>query len=86
MPSGPKFKKLPIEKNLPDPGADLKDYYYTTKELSGLLNLAVSTLSGYRHSGVGPKYVLIGHRTCRYAKADVVAYIAERERLSTSEY
>ena len=86
MPSGPKFKKLPIEKNLPDPGAGLQDYYYTTKELSGLLNIATSTLSGYRRSGSGPKFISLGYRTCRYAKADVLAYIADRARLSTSKY
>ena len=62
------------------------EYYYTTKELSGLLSLATSTLSGYRRSGVGPKYISIGYRTCRYARSDVQAYMKERERQSTSEY
>ena len=86
MPRGPQFKKLLIDKNLTDPGADVEEYYYTTKELSGLLNISASSLSGYRRSGVGPKYVSIGYRTCRYAKADVVAYMEERARMSTSEY
>ena len=85
MPSGPCFKKLTLEKNLPDPGAGLQEYYYTTKELSGLLNIATSTLSGYRRAGTGPKYISFGYRTCRYARADVTAYMEERTRLSTSE-
>ena len=85
MPRGPQFKKLLIDKNLPDPGADLEEYYYTTKELSGLLNISPGSLSGYRRAGIGPKYILFGYRTCRYAKADVVAYMEERARMSTSE-
>ena len=85
MPSGPKFKKIVIDKNLPDPGKGSEDYYYTTKELSGLLNIAPSTLSGYRRAGNGPKYISFGYRTCRYAKADVLAYMEERTRNSTSD-
>ena len=85
MPSGPSVKKRTLEKNLPDCGAGLQEYYYTTKELSGLLNIATSTLSGYRRAGTGPKYISFGYRTCRYAKADVAAYMEERTRLSTSD-
>ena len=70
----------------PDLEGGDEEYYYTTKQLSGLLSLATSTLSGYRRSGVGPKYISIGYRTCRYARSDVQAYMKERERQSTSEY
>ena len=69
----------------PDLEGGAEEYYYTTKELSGLLNLAPSTLAGYRRSGVGPKYISLGYRTCRYARAEVLAYIAEHARMSTSD-
>ncbi len=62
-----------------------EEYYYTTKELSGLLNLAPSTLAGYRRAGVGPHYISLGYRTCRYARTEVLAYMAERVRMSTSD-
>ena len=69
----------------PDLEGGPEEYYYTTKELSGLLNIAPSTLAGYRRSGVGPKYISLGYRTCRYAKTEVLAYMAERARMSTSD-
>jgi len=69
----------------PDLETGAEEYYYTTKELSGLLNLAPSTLAGYRRSGVGPRYISLGYRTCRYAKTEVLAYMAERARMSTSD-
>lgn len=85
MPSGPSLKKLSLDKNTPAPGDGLDEYYYTTKDLSGLLNLSPSTLSGYRRAGNGPAYVVFGYRTIRYPRAEVLAYMAERERLSTSD-
>jgi len=72
-------------KAIPDLESGVEEYYYTTKELSGLLNLAPSTLAGYRRSGVGPKYISLGYRTCRYARTEVLAYMAERARMSTSD-
>ncbi len=78
------FNKRP-SKTIPDLENGTEEYYYTTKELSGLLNLAPSTLAGYRRSGVGPKYISLGYRTCRYARTEVLAYMAERARMSTSD-
>lgn len=85
MPIGPKFKTVKIDKNLPDPGKNQDDYYYTTKELSGFLNISESSLRGYRRTGNGPKFTTLGYRNCRYAKTDVLEYIAQRQRLSTSQ-
>ena len=85
MPRGPQFKKLTLDKKVLDPGADHQEYYYTTKELAGLLNVSPSTLSYYRTQGVGPKFRRIGYRSCRYLKTDVLAYLTEREGLMGSD-
>jgi hypothetical protein len=80
-------KTSPSDKTrvVPDLETGEKEYYYTTKELSGLLNLAISTLAGYRRAGVGPNYISLGYRTCRYARSEVLAYMNERARMSTSD-
>ena len=70
---------------LPDPAEGLEDYYYSTKELSGLLNISPSTLSDYRRQGIGPQYIQVGYRTCRYPKAEVYKYLEENRRNSTSD-
>ncbi len=85
MPRGPQFRKLTLDKKVAEPGADQQEYYYTTKELAGLLNISPSTLSYYRTQGVGPKFRRIGYRSCRYLKTDVQAYLAEREGLMGSD-
>lgn len=64
---------------------DEQEYYYTTRELSGLLGVSPSTLSGYRRAGVGPKFIVFGHRTLRYARSDIQTYMREKVRQSTSE-
>ncbi len=69
---------------LPTPALDLKEHYYTPKELSGILNLSMSTLAEYRRNGLGPQYISVGYRSCRYAKTEVLKYIDERTRASTS--
>jgi len=63
---------------------DLKDQYYTTRELSSILNLSMNTLADYRRKGIGPKYISVGYRSCRYAETEVLKYIEERTRASTS--
>ena len=85
MPRGPQFRKLSLDKKVPDPGAEHQEYYYTPKKLAGLLNVSPSTLSYYRQQKIGPKFRRIGYRSCRYLKTDVQAYLAEREGLSTAE-
>lgn len=62
-----------------------EDFYYTSQELAGLLGISPSTLSGYRRQGSGPKFLTLGHRTVRYARKDVLAHMAEKAQLSTSQ-
>ena len=66
------------------PVCDLKDNYYTSRELSGILSLSMNTLAEYRRKGIGPKFILVGYRSCRYAKEEVLKYIEEMTRASTS--
>ena len=68
----------------PTPAFNLENCYYSTRELSGLLNISMSTLADYRRKGIGPQYISVGYRSCRYAKTEVLKYIEERTRASTS--
>ena len=85
MPRGPQFRKLSLDKKVPDPGAEHQEYYYTPKELAGLLNVSPSTLSYYRQQKIGPKFRRVGYRSCRYLKSDVLAYLEEREGVLASD-
>lgn len=60
------------------------DNHYTSRELSDLLNIAMSTLASYRRKGIGPKYVVLGYRSYRYSKEEVARYLEEMTRASTS--
>ena len=62
----------------------LTDQYYSTRELAGILGISMSTLAGYRRQGIGPKYIAFGYHTYRYARAEVLKYLEERTRASTS--
>lgn len=63
---------------------ELKDKYYTPRELSDILGISMNTLAEYRRRGTGPKYIAFGYHTYRYARAEVLAFIEERTRASTS--
>jgi hypothetical protein len=63
---------------------ELKDQYYTSRELADILGISMNTLADYRRRGTGPKFIAFGYHTYRYAKADIFAYLEERKRASTS--
>jgi len=69
---------------LETPACDLKDQYYTTRELSEILGLAMSTLAEYRRKGIGPKYIAVGYRSYRYPRSEILAFIEEQTCASTS--
>lgn len=66
------------------PACDLTDQYYSTRELANILSVSMSTLAQYRRMGIGPKYIAFGYHTYRYARAEVLKYLEERTRASTS--
>lgn len=63
---------------------DLDRDYYTSRGLSNVLHLSMSTLAEYRRKGIGPKYIAVGYRSYRYSKEEVLKFINERTRASTS--
>ena len=63
---------------------ELKDQYYSPKELADILGISMSTLAGYRRKGIGPKYIAFGYHTYRYARAEILKYLEEKTRTSTS--
>ena len=63
-----------------DPSAAL-----LTAEVAFLLGVTVRTLETWRLRGGGPRYIALGHRTVRYRRRDVLAFMQARERRSTSD-
>ncbi|MEM8575730.1 MAG: helix-turn-helix domain-containing protein [Pseudomonadota bacterium] len=51
----------------------------TCAEVAELVGLSVNTLKVHRREGTGPKHVRLGHRTVRYRRGDVDAWVQERE-------
>jgi hypothetical protein len=66
-------------------GYDAKRRPLDAKEASQLLGVSVDTLEGYRYRGVGPRYFSPnGSRRVWYAERDLLAWLAEGMRHSTS--
>ncbi len=55
------------------------------EEAARLLGVSPRALEAWRYRGGGPKFIRISGRCIRYRRADLQAWIAERERHSTSE-
>ena len=84
-PEKPKpVERKPKPKPKPKRVCDLGEDYYTTKEVADALNLSVSALGEYRRKGIGPKYTVVSYRSYRYSKAEVMRYLQEMTRASTS--
>jgi excisionase family DNA binding protein len=56
----------------------------TTHEAASYLRLSERTLERLRVSGMGPKFVRLGH-SIRYRQQDLDAHVASRVVASTSE-
>jgi excisionase family DNA binding protein len=56
----------------------------TPTEAAARFKVSKSFLAKWRVFGGGPRFVRIG-RAIRYAEADLVAWLAKRQRTSTSE-
>ena len=57
----------------------------TTTQAAALLGFHKSYLAKARLIGGGPLYLKIGGRSVRYRQRDLEAWLADRERTSTSE-
>ena len=56
-----------------------------TAAAAAYLGVAPRTLQDWRFRGVGPKYLAYSSRACRYRVSDLDAWLAQRERTSTSD-
>ena len=55
------------------------------QEVAQILNLSPRTLEAWRHRGGGPRYLMLTPRCVRYRRADLVTWIEQRIRTSTSD-
>jgi len=60
------------------------DTLLTVKEMVSYLNLKSKTLEAMRRRGDGPRFIKVG-RSVRYRGCDVLDYLDERTRESTTE-
>ena len=56
----------------------------TPEETADFLHCSTSALAKWRGAGCGPRYALIGNRV-RYRFADIVTFVDNKSRMSTSE-
>ena len=61
------------------------DVLIRQEEAARLLGVSPRALEAWRYRGGGPGYIRISGRCIRYRRSDIMAWIAERERHSTSE-
>lgn len=64
----------------PDP-----DELLRPDETAAVLKFSVRTLEAMRLRGGGPLYIALSRRAVRYRRSDIDAWIASRERRSTSD-
>ena len=57
---------------------------YTTTELAEHLETNPGTLSNWRTTGIGPRFVYVGS-SVRYRETDVADWLESRSALSTAE-
>lgn len=58
--------------------------YLTTPQASDHLKISVSTLTKWRLTGAGPRFIKLGSRVT-YDEQDLDRFVAERVRRSTSD-
>jgi predicted DNA-binding transcriptional regulator AlpA len=65
--------------HLPDvPSAPTADEYMDDRQLAALVNVNHKTPATWRARNEGPPFVRLGLRMCRYRRADVEKWLAER--------
>lgn len=55
----------------------------TEAEAAEMLGMAKGTLRNWRHSGQGPKYLIVGARVIRYRTSDLLEFV-ERQTVDPS--
>ena len=64
---------------------DTNDALLTEREAADFLGVTARCLQAWRYRGGGPKFVRISSRCIRYRKSDLVEWVEERLRSSTSD-
>jgi DNA-binding transcriptional MerR regulator len=67
-------------------GGSPPSYLLRQGEAATLLGVEPRTLEAWRCRGGGPPFVQVSSRAIRYRQADLVRWIEDRVRRSTSEY
>jgi predicted DNA-binding transcriptional regulator AlpA len=58
---------------------DDADELLTEAQVATLAGVAARTVASWRQRGMGPRYLRLTAHTLRYRRADVLAWLAERE-------
>lgn len=61
------------------------DHFLSEKELSQKTGVSIRTWQGYRFRGVGPKFIRFSGRCIRYQWRDVLEWVEQNKKQSTSE-
>jgi predicted DNA-binding transcriptional regulator AlpA len=64
---------------------EIDNTLYTENQVSQLLGYTPRALQKWRITGDGPKFVKVSQRSIRYRKIDILQWIEERIRTSTSD-
>lgn len=52
----------------------------TSEEVAQIVGVGTEQVKIWRSNGQGPKYLKLGHRTVRYKRADVEAWLDQNRR------
>jgi predicted DNA-binding transcriptional regulator AlpA len=63
----------------------LPQQLYTEEEVAKILHISSRTLQAWRLKGFGPPFVKMGSKSIRYKSCDLVAYIEDHTKTSTSD-
>ena len=66
-------------------GEQHPDSLLRQEEAAALIGVTARALEGWRYRGGGPKFVRISSRCVRYRRSDLMDWIENRIRASTSE-
>lgn len=63
----------------------IEEALLTSEQVAEVLAVDRTTLKGWRIQGCGPKFLQLTARCIRYRRSDIEAWVAKRERRSTSD-
>ncbi len=63
----------------------MTDRFLTADEVSSILQISPSTLTGWRQKGEGPPFVKVGRKCVRYPEADLRTWVGDLARGATHD-